>query len=401
VTCLYTAIGGIKSVIWTEIIQSSLMFGSAVLAIFTLLYHLSESSFNFTIGFNNLLVAVPALKDLSGYVVTGFEAHTVEKFMVTNNLSEMSLWQYMKLILVSDYTVFSAVIGATLGNMAAFGTDQAMVQRMLTAESYQKARKSLITAALMTFPIAVVFSLIGVLLYAFFEMYPQEKPASSSDVFGAYILGSMPVGVRGIVLAGLFATAMGSFSAALNSLATSATNDIYLPYLGKKSSEEKTVQVARILTVVFAVLMILIATLFAWAKVAYPNLRIIPIVLGIAGFILGPMLGIFLLGMLTKSRGSDTGNIVAIGAGLLTTIILSKIPFDLLALRFPNVHEAVAWIPKVSFTWFALLGAMVVFGVGVLFRTPTSAREQMAHRLAECSEEGYEDTPLAMRSGPA
>jgi hypothetical protein len=113
------------------------------------------------------------------------------------------------------------------------------------------------------------------------------------------------------------------------------------------------------------------------------------------------MLGIFLLGMLTKSRGSDTGNIVAIGAGLLTTIILSKIPFDLLALRFPNVHEAVAWIPKVSFTWFALLGAMVVFGVGVLFRTPTSAREQMAHRLAECSEEGYEDTPLAMRSGPA
>jgi Na+/proline symporter len=203
----------------------------------------------------------------------------------------------------------------------------------------------------MDLPIFAAFALIGVLLYAFYQQRPELKPAASADVFGAYILHVMPVGVRGLVLAGVFATAMGSLSAALNALATSLTNDWYVPYVRPGREEGHYVMVARVCTGIFAVLMIAIAGAFAYAKVNMPTLRIIPVVLGVAGLILGPMLGVFLIGLLTKRRGSDAGNVIAITAGL----------------------AAVGWMatrPEVKFTWFALVGSGVVFAVGMMFRTP-------------------------------
>jgi SSS family solute:Na+ symporter len=366
VTCAYTAIGGIKAVIWTDVIQAALMFGSALVAIGTLLYHIG--------GLGPLVQAVPAMARADGYVVTGFE-------------HPMSPWEFFKNILVSDYTLFSALIGATLGNMAAFGTDQDMVQRMLSAETYKKARRSLITAAVMDLPIAAGFTFIGILLFVYYAKDPTFKPAANSDVFGSYILNVMPVGIRGLVLAGVFATAMGSFSAALNALATSATNDWWILHHPGRS-ERHYVRAARWFTVVFAVLMIGIAGGFAYAKVQNPDIRIIPVVLGIANYILGPMLGVFLIGMFTKNRGSDTGNLIALICGLFTTGFLSPVnPFR------PSA------IPPISFTWFALIGAAVVFAVGVGFRTPDEVLEQAKRRAEEAVTS--EDVPIALREQAA
>ena len=378
-TCLYTAIGGIKAVIWTDVIQACLMFGSAVLSVVFLLWQVG--------GFDAVARAVPQMTTLQGYFITGFEADRVAAFQSANNIPSMTWWDYIKLILASDYTVFSALIGTVLANMAAFGTDQDMVQRMLTAETHQKARRSLITAAFMDLPIAAVFTFIGILLFVYYQQDPTFKPAANADVFGSYILNVMPVGIRGLVLAGVFATAMGSFSAALNALATSATNDWYLKY-ARNRSEQHYVNAARFFTVLFAVLMILVAAGFAYAKVNIPDLRIIPVVLGIAGFILGPMLGVFLIGMLTRNRGSDLGNIVAVTCGLFVTILLGGNG------NFWNV----AALPKVSFTWFAMIGALVVFVIGALFRTPDYVLES-AERTAEAAEAG-EDRPHEMRDQP-
>src|SRR5881409_1218522 len=256
----------------------------------------------------------------------------------------MGLWDYIKLILASDYTLFSALIGATLGNMAAFGTDQDMVQRMLTAETHQRARRSLITAAFLDLPIASAFVFIGILLFAYYQKDPTYRPKAAADVFGSYILNVMPVGVRGLVLAGIFATAMGSFSAALNALATAATNDWYIRWVRGKS-EAHYVQAARWFTVLFAGLMIVIAGAFAYAKVTIPNLRIIPVVLGIAGFILGPMLGVFLLEMLTKRRGSDVGNMIAITIGLLATILVGELDITFAQLfGLERYYHRPAWL---------------------------------------------------------
>lgn len=390
-TCIYTAIGGIKAVIWTDVIQATLMFTSALVAVGTLVWHIG--------GWNAFLEAVPQMRTLQGYFVSGFEPERIAAYMKEHQVTAMNAWEYVKLILWSDYTLFSALIGATVGNMAAFGTDQDMVQRLLTAETQRKARRSLMTAAFMDLPIAAAFTFIGILLFAYYQKDPTYKPAATADVFGSYILNVMPTGVRGFVLAGVFATAMGSLSSALNALATSATNDWYLGR-AKHMSDDHHVAAARFFTVVFAILMILVAGVFAYAKVKHPEVRIIPVVLGIAGFILGPMLGVFLLGMLTRNRGSDLGNAVAVTCGLIATIVLGEMHImvaNTVAPWFGYTGAFVRpdWLPKVSFTWFALVGALVVFLVGVFFRTPDSVLREAARRLQQA--QAGDDRPLDLR----
>jgi SSS family transporter len=391
VTCLYTAVGGIKAVIWTDVIQACLMFGGALVAIATLLVHVG--------GFSAVVRAVPELTSHEGYFLHGFEAARVAAWQTAHGLSAMGAWDYVKLVLASDYTLFSAVIGATLGNMAAFGTDQDMVQRMLTAESHQKARRSLITAAFMDVPIAGAFVFIGILLFVFYQQDPTFRPGATADVFASYILNVMPVGVRGFVVAGVFATAMGSFSAALNALATSATNDWYLHWV-RGRSQIHYVRVARGFTVLFAVLMVAIAGAFAYAKVTTPDVRIIPVVLGIAGFILGPMLGVFLIGMLTTGRGSDRGNLLAITAGLVATVVAGKLHITILNgvapwLGLAATFQQPAWIPEVAFTWWAMVGAVVVVAVGLCFRTPDAVRAEVARH--ERAAKVAEQIPVEMR----
>ncbi len=391
VTCLYTAVGGIKAVIWTDVIQACLMFSGALVAIGTLLAHVG--------GLSEVIRVVPQLTAHEGYFLHGFEPSAIARWQASHRVEVMGVWDYVKLVLASDYTLFSALIGATLGNMAAFGTDQDMVQRMLTAETHQKARRSLITAAFMDIPIASAFVFIGILLFVYYQKDPAYQPQATADVFASYILNVMPVGVRGFVVAGVFATAMGSFSAALNALATSATNDWYIRWAPGRS-EIHYVRAARWFTVLFAGLMVAIAGGFAYAKVTNPDMRIIPVVLGIAGFILGPMLGVFLIGMFTTRRGSDRGNMLAISAGLLATVVVGKLHITILNGVAPwfgadGAFQQPAWIPEVSFTWWAMVGALVVVGVGTLFRTPDEVRAAIAGYAQEART--AEEVPLALR----
>lgn len=390
-TAFYTTKGGIKAVIWTDVVQACLMFGSALIAIATLLNHIG--------GFDALVKAVPAMQSHEGYFVTGFEPHLVAEWQSANkHVGPMGFLDYIKLIFTGDYTIFSALFGATMMNIAMFGTDQDMVQRMLTAETHQKAKRSLLTAAFMDIPIAAVFTFIGILLYVYYQQVPANQPKANSDIFGAYILNVMPVGIRGLVLAGVFATAMGSLSAALNALATSATNDWYVPALARrgKYTDEAAMQGARGFTVLFAVLMVLVASVFAYMKVKNPDIRIIPVVLGIAGYIVGPMLGVFLLGMFTKDRGSDKGNLLAISVGLLMTGFLGDLHIKVLdPLGIKIAHPA--WLPTISFTWFALIGSLTVFLVGVWFKTPPEVLAA-AQRKAANADGDDDHLPPSLRT---
>jgi solute:Na+ symporter, SSS family len=378
ITCIYTALGGIKAVIWTDLIQATLMFGSAIVAIGTILYHIGGGSiFN---GFSVLAQHVPEMTTTKGYFLTGFE----------NVQSSTSFWEIIKMLLMNKYTLASALIATTIGNMAAFGTDQDMVQRMLTAKDYKKSRRSLVTAAFMDVPIAFSFTFIGVLLIAFYDLNPALKPLKNNDVFGVYILNVMPVVIRGFVMAGVFATAMGSLSAALNALATTATNDWYIPYFAQKKSDHHQVFAARIFTGVFAFLMIIIAVTFAYMNVKNPTLTIIPIALGVAGYILGPMLGVFVTGMFTKTRGSDMGNIIAVVVGLFAVLFLSGRVYDFVNLFTPAglQYTFPAWIPKIEFTWYAFFGAGITFFVALFFKTPQTALDA-AIRKEESVKQAY------------
>ena len=124
----------------------------------------------------------------------------------------------------------------------------------------------------------------------------------------------MPAGLRGLVIAGILATAMGSLSTALNALATSFARDFILPRLeepGAVPDERRRVRVLRWSTVLFAVLIILVGVATAWYMAHNPGARIIPLVLGILGFTFGSLLGLFLVGLFTRTRGNDFGNVLA------------------------------------------------------------------------------------------
>lgn len=377
ITCVYTTFGGIKAVIWTDVIQAALMFGSALVAIVTILVQIGDG--NPLAGFQVLGRHVQEMTQSRGYFVTGFE----------NLPSGASAWDIVRHVLESDYTLLSALLAATFLNMGAFGADQDMVQRLLTAPDHRRSRRSLITAALMDVPIAAAFTFIGVLLIAFYAKRPELMPAKDSDVFGAYILSAMPVVVRGLVLAGVFATAMGSLSAALNALATSATNDWYMTYLMPGRSERHYVFAARAFTALFGGLMCGVAIVFAWLNVLDPKMTIIPAALGIAGYVLGPMLGVFLLGMFTRRRGSDRGNLLAISVGLIVVFVLSGRFADSLAALgrieslgsiATTLRDASEWwrasLVRVAFTWYAMIGSLTTLAVGLLFRTPASVVER-------------------------
>jgi Na+/proline symporter len=256
-----------------------------------------------------------------------------------------------------------------------------MVQRMLTAPDVRRSRRSLILSGLADIPIAFTFLSIGVLLWAFYQTHPDHMaPKTPNEIFANYILHEMPVGIRGLLLAGIFATAMGSLSTAINALATSFTRDWYEPYINCNATPEQSLRAVRWATVAFSVLMIVVASTTSFIVIVHPNVRIIPIVLGIYGYTYGSVLGIFLAGMLTKSRGNNSGNILAMIIGFVVVAILSGLPNAIARVVLGITDASVCplytqpgWLPIMEFPWWICFGTIVTFGVAMLFRT---GREQ-------------------------
>ena len=274
ITAMYTSSGGIKAVVWTDCIQATVMLGGAIGAIVVLMNIMPEGTAS----------------------VHDFYRHTPMPVFISGTTDNADLWQNIKAVLGSEYTIWAALIGSTFTTLATHGTDQDMVQRMLTATDYKKSRLSLVLSGLADLPIGFIFLTIGILIHLFYSQQPDGGlPQKNSEVFAYFILTKMPVGLRGLLVAGIFATAMGSLSAALNALATSATRDF---------SKEQSVTQARKLTYLFAFLMIAVAGGTAYFVIEHPDSRIIPIVLTIFGYTYGSLLGVFLLGLLTK-RGND------------------------------------------------------------------------------------------------
>src|SRR5438874_4606733 len=303
---VYTTLGGIKAVIWTDVIQASIMIGSAIVAL-GLLY------FSIPGGWNEIVQRVGGFH-FSDFITTGLNP-------------TKSGWDKFKGMFAIEYTIFAGLIGSTFMTMSTHGTDQDMVQRMLTAPDVRRSRRSLIMSGLADIPIAFTFLSIGVLLWVFYQTHQDHVvPKTPNEIFCHYILYEMPVGLRGLLLAGLFATAMVSLSTALNALATSFTRDWYVTYIRPGANGVDSLRAVRWATVAFSVLMIVVASTTAYLVIVYPNVRIIPIVLGIYGYTYGSVLGIFLAGMLTKSRGNDRGNFIAMIAGFIVVTILSGLP---------------------------------------------------------------------------
>jgi SSS family transporter len=363
-TAVYTTLGGIRAVIWTDVIQVAILFSALGFG----LWHLLGS----TGGWAALDAAIqkPALIDWG-----------------RPDPSYPGAWGWIKGILETEYTVWAAFLGSTFVTLATHGTDQDMVQRMLTAKDKSQSAKATILSGIADIPVNFMVLSIGILLFVFYQQHPElllpknaKGAPDSGQVFPFFILTSMPAGLRGLVVAGVLATAMGSLSTALNSLATSYVRDFHFRWFGEPAAETGKVRVLRFGTVLFAVLLITVALGTAWVKAHNPSLRIIPIILGVFGYTYGSLLGVFMVGLFTKTRGNDLGNGIAMLAGFLVVGYLSGLDKDLLAsLGLDGGLPRPEWMVEIEFPWRILLGTVVTFSIAMLFKTP---EDKLGHSSA-------------------
>ncbi len=232
-------------------------------------------------------------------------------------------------------------------------------------------------------PIVATFLTIGVLVFAFYQAHPSPTPeAVQKNPFAYFILHELPPGVRGMLAAGLFATAMGSLSTALNALATSFTKDWYVPF-HPDADERRVIRSARWATVVFAIALIIIGSLTAWARIKNPHARIIPIVLGIFGYTYGSLLGVFMVGMTTKKRGSEWGNVLAMVCGFIFVAYMSGLHRDVWFLATGAKIEAPAWMPTIEFQWRVMFGTIMTYAVAMCFKTSESQVQAAVRHISE------------------
>jgi len=348
-TTAYTAVGGIRAVIWTDLIQVGVLV----------------ASLGFTIPF--LLGKIPGGWDtIKEAIVSPVFFDTVS----TPKPGQEGM-SWLRRVLTTEYTIYAAFIGSTFVTMATHGIDQDTVQRMLTAKNKRQSAFATIMSGLVDLPVVCAFVFIGVLLHCFFAAYPAaDLPKEGREVFPYFILHEMSPGLRGLVIAGILATAMGSLSTALNAMATSYSQDFLLPRLRARSGEPPEhvqVRYLRWSTVLFAFFVIVVGVITAWYMAHHPETRIIPLVLGILGYTFGSLLGVFLVALLTK-RGNDFGNILGMCCGFIAVLFFSN-PFSVqqaLGIENPFV---------LAFPWRVTLGTLVTVAVAVWFPTPAGREE--------------------------
>ena len=372
-TAIYTTVGGIRAVIWTDVLQILVLIAALSFSLYYLVGHIPggwAGAHEALQGPNDWKIFDWGLKDGAG------------------------VWENIKHVLEQEYTLWAAFLGSTFVTLATHGTDQDMVQRMLTAKNKRQSGVATILSGVADIPIVMAVLAIGILLFVYYQANPDptlpvgaDGVAQSNKVFPHFVLTVMPGGLRGLVIAGVLATTMGSLSTALNSLATSYVRDFHFRWFGEPATERGRVWALRFGTVLFAALLIGVALATAWVSVQHKDLRIIPIILGIFGYTYGSLLGVFMVGLFTKSRGNDFGNLLGMLAGFIVVAYLSGLDQGVAGMFkgiswFPQgwikgFHRP-EWMPVVEFPWRIFFGTIVTFAVAVCFKTPLSKRQDAA-----------------------
>jgi SSS family transporter len=304
----FTYLGGISAVIWVEVIQLLIYIFGALACVSVLLH------------------GIPG--GWSEVVSLGHEFNKFQVFDFTFSLTR-------------DYTFWSGVIGGAFLTTSTHGTDQFLVQRYLCARNARQASTALLTSGIVVLAQFVMFLLIGVMLFGFYRhssALPKEVAARGDRVFPYFIASELPVGVTGLVVAAILAAAM---SSSLNAIASTTLTDFYRPLMKRERSEGHYLKTSRVLTAVWGAVQIGVAL----SSVAMER-RVVDVVLAIASFTNGPILGLFFLGSLT-TRAGRRGSLAGVLFGVASVSAL--------------------WATtRVSWQWYVLIGSAVTFGAGWL-----------------------------------
>jgi sodium-coupled monocarboxylate transporter 8/12 len=319
-TTFYTLLGGMKAVIWTDFLQFIVMFGGLFLMIGLLL--------------NGFGWDVIGTWKAAGQIIspTTGTPHTTLVSWSFDLKTESTVWG-----LIAFYIVY---------NIGVYGADQVVVQRYFTMGSRRDIVKSVLFSGLLN--VISMFSLAyaGLLMTVYFVQNPElaahiQKP---DEILPTYVIHVLPAGMRGLIFAALLAATMSVLSAGLNSFSTVTVMDLYRRYgPGRRASEEHCLKIAKLSTVAFGVLLTGIAL---W--LSKHSGSILELFNRLSSIFIGPITGIFLLGVLTK-RGNLTGVLVGAPAGLFLAYLLTS---------WPSLVENLNWM------WTAPLSCLTTIVVG-------------------------------------
>jgi SSS family transporter len=304
-TLIYTFEGGLAAVIWTDVVQLAIYVAGTIVGFFTILH------------------LVPG-----GWATIHSMAGAAGKF----HMFDFS-WSFYK-----TYTFWSGLIGGAFLTTASHGTDQLIVQRLLTARNERQSKYALLFSGVAVFFQFALFLLIGAMLFVFYRLYPPAVAFARTDqIFPSFIVHYMPLGIRGLLISAILAAAMSNLSAALNSLSSTSVMDFYAR-IKPQSSEETKLKLSRVITIVWGVV------LFGLAILARHGGKVVEVGLSIASVAYGALLGVFLLGVLTR-RANEAGAMVGMLVGFLLNVYLWQ-------------------FTRVPFTWYVALGSAATFLIG-------------------------------------
>jgi solute:Na+ symporter, SSS family len=314
-TLFYTFEGGLTAVIWTDVIQLLIYLSGTLVALFVALHGIPGGWASVT------------------HVAGGWGG----KFTVFDFRFN---WH-------DPYLFLSGLIGGTFLTSASHGTDQLIVQRLLAARSKGQSQAALLGSGLVILFQFGLFLVVGVTLYAFYCYHPPAAPFGRPDrIFPTFVVTELPRGVAGLLIAAIIAAAMSNLSAAFNSLASSSVVDFYQPFVRPDAGEAHYLRVSRGLTLVWGAVLVLIAL-----AAQHLHESVLELALTIASVPYGSMLGIFLLGVLTKSA-TERGTLIGAVLGLVALCgVLAGNALKLFSL---------AW------TWYVAIGTLVTFAGGLV-----------------------------------
>lgn len=370
-----TLVGGIASVIWTDVIQAIVMVGAVVAAIAYLLYR------------------IPApIGEIVTALQTGGESGANKlallKTGIVSNQSGIHIdWS-------EKFTLLTAAFGFSLLGLASYGTDHDMVQRMLTCKSAVKGGRSALIATFVAIPVVAMFMVVGLLLWVFYkrpEMMGEYAPtsdriptASTDQPFLMFIVNELPSGLRGLMIAGIFAVGLGSLNSAINAMAATFVKDFYMRWKPQRSERHYMIA-GRWAVAGWGVILAAFAVLCIFWKGA-GNQTLIDFALGVMVYAYSGLLAVFVTALFTN-RGNSASAIAALITGFVVTLMFNG-PLWLWA-----AHSNPQWFPaapvdgytadtlkleltwlKIAFPWQLLIATLAALAVCLLGKRPQVAQ---------------------------
>ena len=324
-TVIYTYKGGMRAVVWTEILQATVYIVGGISA------------------------AVLLGRVIPGGWGAAFQvAPEADKFRVLDFYPGFDRPQ----------TVWAGLIGGGFLAMASHGADQLIVQRLLSSRSLRDAQKALIGSGLVVFVQFTLFLMVGIGLWVFYT--GRAFPTGPDSIFPTFIIEEMPHGLVGLLLAAILAATMSTHSGAINALAATSTHDIYLPLTGRSADDPRTLKIGKMFALVWGVVLTGGALLFP----DNPTTPVVVIALSIASFTYGALLGGFFLGIFWK-RARQRDAILGMSVGI---IVMAMVVFARRLAGTPENPGLMPWLAplaSIAWPWYVLIGTSITLLIGI------------------------------------